>query len=243
MAKTEKWIECVGDGKSPARRIVVKYIGGYKTGKGSDLLMHGNSMDGKLRQSKWQKDPRNKNVGEKGSDMWPAWTWTNYLYHDNVRVCMMSDNIHANLTEAASRISAGGKATFSSIFAGGFICDQAYSAVVVAGHEVLMKDVKKMLMNDREFEAHMKFAEEQGFELFVKPVAVGKKKHTRVRPRFPDWEVQFTASIFDDRITNKVLEQVFFEAGSIGLGDWRTSNKNMRPGQYGHFTAMFRAVD
>jgi hypothetical protein len=61
------------------------------------------------------------------------------------------------------------------------------------------------------------------------------KKHIRVRPKFRNWALMFTITVWDEQITADVLKNIFQYAGAYkGLCDWRPGGKT--PGSYGMFT-------
>ena len=70
----------------------------------------------------------------------------------------------------------------------------------------------------------------------IKRAAIERKKHVRVRPKFDRWAAKGTIVVWDDQITDKILQDILAYAGSYkGLGDWRPSSKT--PGAYGMFDA------
>jgi len=63
---------------------------------------------------------------------------------------------------------------------------------------------------------------ENGWEVDLRPVVVGKARIIRARPRFDDWKLRFTIEILDVIITPSILKQILIDAGRYnGLLDFR----------------------
>lgn len=60
------------------------------------------------------------------------------------------------------------------------------------------------------------------WEIDLKPVVIGRSRIIRARPRFDNWELEFTAEIVDPVITPDSLKQFIIDAGKYnGLLDFR----------------------
>jgi len=55
-----------------------------------------------------------------------------------------------------------------------------------------------------------------------RPVVIGRARIVRSRPRFEDWELEFTITIIDNtNISSAVLKEILETAGTLGIGDYR----------------------
>lgn len=62
----------------------------------------------------------------------------------------------------------------------------------------------------------------QKWEIDRKPVIVQRARIMRARPRFDDWELDFSIDVIDDRIADHVVKEVLEYAGLyVGVGDMR----------------------
>jgi hypothetical protein len=103
-----------------------------------------------------------------------------------------------------------------------------------------MDKITPLLQND-DFAAHKEAVSDMGFSLFVKRAKIGTSKHIRVRPRFDQWELNGSISVWDDQITERVLSDILRYSGQYkGLGDWRPGGKT--PGSFGMFEAVVKEV-
>lgn len=218
-----------------ARRYAVKITGV------TPILMHSDNVEWSDFLKTWQKDPANKGKSVAGDDRTPAFTWIGYLYQDAGKVVIPADNLMTVLREGGAKVPTGKRqGTFKSQSQSGIVVDQSGWDLVVDGHGIDFKEIKK-LIEEPDFQVHKETAESMGFELFVKRATVNKNKHVRVRPRFDRWECSGTVTVLDDSITTNVLQDIFTFAGAYcGMCDWRPSSKT--PGAFGKFTAEVNEV-
>jgi len=206
----------------------------------SPLLMHADDVEWRTTISDWRNDPLNKKKGNAGDDRSPAWSWIGYTYRDAGLIGIPSDNLMTCIRDGASQVIVKGNKTFKAQSQSGIMVDDFLWPIMVNGKTVPWDKIES-LIGQEDFEEHKKTAIESGFELFVKPAKVGTAKHIRVRPRFNTWEVSGTISVFDSMIKKKILEQIFYMAGTYcGLCDWRPKSKT--PGQFGRFTVKLEAI-
>lgn len=213
------------------------------------LLMHADSVEGSDITRKWQKSPENKKLSVAGDDRSPGWAWVNYLYYDDCEaeskavIAIPQENIMRFMMEGGAMISAGkGAKTLKSNVMSGMQCTQAYSPLLVSGKEVKIAPFLKMMrQNVTDFEQHMKAANDAGFSLYVKRARVGASKHVRVRPRFNNWGFSFDVIVWDELITEQVINQIATYSGRYkGLCDWRPGSPT--PGSYGTFEATVTKI-
>jgi predicted RNA-binding protein with TRAM domain len=207
------------------------------------LLMHADDVLFRDRLKAFQKNPDNKKKSVAGDDRTPAFTWIGYMYAEAGRIVMPSDNLMTMMREGGKRCPTGKKQeTFMRLTQSGIVVDQSAWPVLVDGGEVSTEGIDK-LAEDADFEAHMAWARERGFELFVKGAKVGMSKHIRVRPRFDRWQLRGTLTVLEpDMISTDSLQNILDMAGSYaGLGNWRPSSPS-RPGSFGRFTAKIESV-
>lgn len=70
------------------------------------------------------------------------------------------------------------------------------------------------------------------WEVDARPVVVQRARVVRYRPRFDEWELDFTLNCQDDQLSPDILKQVLDYAGLyIGIGDFRPATK----GKFGKF--------
>lgn len=63
---------------------------------------------------------------------------------------------------------------------------------------------------------------ENSWKIDTRPVVVQRARIMRSRPRFDEWELEFTANIVDPLITAQQLREIIESAGRyVGLGDFR----------------------
>ena len=203
------------------------------------LLCHRDNLEFYESIRAWQRDPQNKEQSVAGDDRSPAWTWIGCLYTDKVKVGIDSDCVMSMLREAGAKLKTGsGKATFKKQTQYGLVVDLQQFSLVCNGQEILWDDVKTLNGNNN-FQDHIQFAYDHGFELFVKRCNVGRSKHVRVRPLFRNWVSEGTITVFDEDeslLTQDNLQKIFDLAGKmVGLCDWRPGGPT--PGSYGTFTA------
>ncbi len=207
------------------------------------LLMHADNIEWADRMDEWRNAPNNKTASKAGDDRSPAWRWIGSLYHDDKVVSMPSDNLMRCLLEGGAMVPVpGGRSgkTFKAQTQSGMVVNEAYWPVAVRGKTIAMADVRK-LMDEKQFAEHKQRVESLGFGLFVKRAAIGQSKHVRVRPRFDEWSIRGSISVWDEQITESVLSDVLRCAGQYkGLGDWRPGGKT--PGSFGMFEAEIREL-
>jgi hypothetical protein len=185
-------------------------------------------------------DPTNKNVSVPGDDRSPAFTWVGYLYSDGESVAIPSDNLAACLRQAGARVKLGGRKTLKEGAVSGLWIEQDHLPLTVGGKPVPMAPIER-LKGETDFTAHLAAARKMGFVLFAKRARItAKSKHVRVRPKFDTWAVAGSLEVDAPEITKDVLDMLFFQAGRIGLGDWRPGCAT--PGRYGMFDATVKTL-
>lgn len=208
------------------------------------LIMHRDNLAFAEKISAWRLKPENKALSKKADDRTPPWTWIGYLYHDGRNVGIDSDNIMTLLREGGAKIQTGkGKETFKKQTQSGLMLDCQQFSLFVNEKEL---DVKKIndLIGELDFNEHLMFAENHGFELFVKRAKVNQSKHVRVRPMFRDWMATGKLTVLDEEvsgITGDVLRSILRQAGAVcGLCDWRPSSPSS--GVFGRFTSEVEEI-
>lgn len=197
------------------------------------LLMHNDDVAASDSLSAWRKDPVNKNVSVAGDDRSPAWTWHTYCYHDGTHLAMPSANIAVCLRQAGTNLILKKQKTFKELTQSGMLIDTEYCEFLCGGKQFAVDDLKQV--EDRSFTEQCTAVRELGFRLFTKRARVGSSKHIRVRPRFDNWEVRGTLTVFVPELSLDVLTQIFNLAGRVGLCDWRPGCKT--PGPFGMFSS------
>ncbi len=128
---------------------------------------------------------------------------------------------------------ANSKKTFKAQTQSGMKVDEMFVPLMVSGKTIPWGPIEK-LIQEPAFTVHMETAKRLGFMLFSKRARIGQAKHIRVRPKFDSWSLEFSISVWDDQITDDVLNSLFEYAGTYkGLCDWRPGGKT--PGPYGMF--------
>lgn len=197
------------------------------------LLMHNDDVEQSDALQAWRKDPQNKVKSVAGDDRSPAWTWHTYCYHDGRNLAMPSANVAVCLRQAGAKMILKGNKTFKELTQSGMLIDTEFCEFLVAGQPVGID--KLLAIRDRPFTEQADAVRDLGFKLFVKRAKVGQSKHVRVRPRFDEWTVRGTLTIFSDDLKPEIVRQIFDLAGRVGLCDWRPGCKT--PGPFGMFTA------
>lgn len=207
------------------------------------LLMHQDNLAWAEAMNKWRLDPANKKLSVAGDDRTPAFRWIGNLYIDSGRVVVPADNLMTVLREGGKKVQTGkGQESFQRYTQSGMLIDQAAWAVMIDGKEVPYAPIKE-LIQENDFESHLRAVEGMGFELFVKRAKIGAAKHVRVRPRFDNWVIWGTVTVLmDDIITTPILENILSIGGAYcGLGNWRPSSPKS-PGSFGKFTAELKEL-
>ena len=207
------------------------------------LLHHYDNLAFDAVMKQWTLDPANKKNSVAGDDRTPPFRWIGYLYRYGDVVTLPSDNLMTMFREGGMKCPTGrGQQTFKALTQSGIVVDQAQwtlttrkgAAYSVAGIDDLVKV--------EDFDDHLAWAKERGFELFVKRAKIGNSKHVRVRPRFDDWAATGTITVLESKITKDVLTNILTFAGCYsGLCDWRPSSPKS-PGSFGRFTATIKTV-
>jgi hypothetical protein len=201
-----------------------------------DSLMHQDNVEARDALEEWRKHPDNKKLSKAGDDRSPAFTWLSYIYNDGELVGWPSDNLMTMIRDAATLVPSSGKKTFKGQSQSGILVNEIQWPLMVHGKEIPWGPLAG-LDGETSFEKHKAVVKKLGFELFVKPAKIGQSKHIRVRPRFSNWTCAGTLTVFDEMITDRVLQTIFDSAGRyIGLSDWRPKSPKS-PGQFGLFTA------
>lgn len=203
--------------------------------------MHADNIDWAGPIDAWRRDPGNKALQVAGDDRSPPFTWISYLYVEDGKVVIPSDNLMTVLREGGAQISFKGKKTFKAQTQSGLIIDQSSWPLVVNGKEIPYSEIEP-LVGEPSFKAHEDKAKSLGFALFTKRAKIGSSKHVRVRPRFDNWSCSGTITVLDQTITSTVLEQILKFAGAYsGLCDWRPSSKT--PGRFGRFDVQIKPLE
>lgn len=212
------------------------------TGK-TPLLMHPDNLDWADEMEAWKNSPANKKGSKAGDDRSPAWRWLGNLYHDDKVIVIPSDNLARCMMEGGAMVPVpGGKngKTFKAQSQSGMMTGEPQWPLLVGGKTVPIKPLMD-LNGESVFAKHKEAAQEAGFMLFVKRAKIGAAKHVRVRPRFDAWSATGTVVVWDDQITQGVLQDILDYAGNYkGLGDWRPGCRT--PGPHGMFSATVKAV-
>lgn len=206
------------------------------------LLLHHDNLAWAESMKQWGKDPANKTISVAGDDRSPAWRWIGNLYVNQDVVVISSDNLMTLLREGGKLCPVGkGAKTFKAQTQSGIHVNQIGWPITVNGRAVPYGPIRELSNNDS-FAQHEELVGSLGFCLFVKRARIGQAKHVRVRPRFDNWQVQGTITVFDDMLTEEVLQQILTFAGKYcGLGDWRPSSPKS-PGPFGKFTAKVEKI-
>jgi hypothetical protein len=188
----------------------------------------------------WKNDPENKKFSKAGDDRTPAWRWLGCVYHDGQAVGVPQGNIMRSLMEGGAMVPVpGGKSgkTFKSQTQSGMMSvNPVWTLATAAGQAVRWADIER-LKDINDFAQHKAAVKALGMDLLVKRAKIGTSKHIRVRPLFEaGWRLSGSLMVWDEQITDKVLEQILDYAGEYkGLGDWRPGSKT--PGPYEMFSA------
>lgn len=216
-------------------RLKVKLIGRADEG-GSDAIMHADNPEWKAQIKKWLSDPINKKMSVPGDDRTPAHTWLGYCYHDGNVLGIPSDNLMTAIRSGAAMVNVPGSArtTYKKASQSALLVNEILWPIKINGHTIPWPSLES-LVDERDFNVHMKRAKELGFELFVKPVKIGRNKHIRVRPRFSNWTAEGTITVLDDNINIDLVRSFWENTGTqVGIMDWRPS-ASMSPGPFGMF--------
>ncbi len=208
----------------------------------SDLLMHADNLSWIESMKKWRNEAQNKAESVAGDDRSPAWTWIGCLYTDGGNVCIPADNLMTILREGGKRCLTGkGKQTFKAQTQSGLIVDRVAWPLLVNGKTIPVEPFNWLHREQvKDFAQYEAEAVRQGFTLYVKRAVVNGSKHIRVRPRFSNWSASGTVTVFDEQITQDVLQTILTQAGTYcGVGDWRPSSPKS-PGPFGTFTVTVK---
>lgn len=213
------------------------------TGK-TPLLMHKDDLAWQEKVKAWEKDPKNNAKSVAGDDRTPAWRWIGSLYHDGSVIGLPSDAIMAALLGGGTMVKVPGgrgQKTFKSQTQSGMTTAEPYWPLLVRGGTIPMAKVEPLLTND-DFLTQQQTAVKLGFDLDVRRAKVGTSKHVRVRPVFQAWQATGTLHVWDDQITDDILNLIFYQAGRFhGLCEWRPSSK--KPGPFGTFEATTHRLE
>ena len=200
----------------------------------TDCLMHADNVKWRDLMEEWLRVPANKAASKAGDDRTPAWRWLGFAYHDGTVLGWPSDNLMTCMRGGGARVPTGKKGgTFKAQSQSGIIVNEFLWPIKIAGDVIPWAEVAK-LREEEVFSVHEKTCSDMGFILWPKPASVGRAKHIRVRPRFSNWTIEGTVTIFDTAITEQVFTDIITNAGAYcGLGDWRPGGKT--PGPFGKF--------
>lgn len=196
------------------------------------LLMHADNVEWADVLDGWRKDTKNRNVTKRGDDRSPAWAWLGNLYHDGQNITLPVENIQKCLSQAGARIIMQGKKTFKEYAVSGLWIEPAAPVLLVGGKPVSFEPLDK-LEGTTDFTEHLAVVRKMGFDLFMKRVRIGQSKNIRIRPKFDRWSVVGTVEATEKELTRDVIDQIFTQAGKVGLGDWRPGCPT--PGRFGMF--------
>ena len=206
----------------------------------TDLLMSWDNIYWRENVSGWQKDPANRSKKVAGDDRCPAWGWMGRMYTENGLVCMPSDNLQKCLSEGGSKVGTGktmGDRSYKKLVQSYMLVNESSWPVLINGAPIDALKLHETLSREGDFKVHEEVVRNSGFSLFLKAVRIGKAKHVRVRPRFANWSVSGTITVFDTEvITVDTCKTILEYAGICGLGDWRPSSPTA-PGLFGRFSA------
>lgn len=209
----------------------------------SPLLMHYDNIEWADEMTAWKDNPANKDKSKAGDDRTPAWRWLGCLYHDNNVLCIPQENIMRCLMEAGAMVPVpkgkNGK-TFKEQTQSGMQCAETDWPLLLGGKQIPVEPIMA-LKNEDSYVSNRKAVQAMGFDLFAKRAKVQTSKHIRVRPIFRGWQATGHLIVWDEAITDGVLDDLFFYAGNRkGIGDWRPGSKT--PGQFGMFDATVKRV-
>jgi hypothetical protein len=206
------------------------------------LLLHRNNPDWETTVKRWRTDPANKELNIPGDDRAPAWSWHGSYYHDGQYLGIPSDNLMTMLREGGAKVPNGKRGTLKRQTQSGIIVLAPMWPIIPAGKtEPVEYASLKEIIRENDYELQQETAKSLGFDVFLKPVRIGKARHLRARPLFaPGWRASGEIAVVDDQITNEAFNHVLTYAGSYaGLGDWRPSSPTA-PGPYGQFSVEVR---
>jgi hypothetical protein len=209
------------------------------TGK-TPLLMHWDNIEWADKMEEWKNDPASKKDSKAGDDRCPAWRWIGSVYRDETDqfVSIPADNLMRCFMEGGAMVpvpGAKGNKTFKSQSQSGMMVDDTAWPLKTNGALVPLADIDALLKVD-DFVTHKEACKKLGFTLYIKRAKVGPSKHIRVRPRFDEWSITGTISVWDKQLTLSALRDISTYAGRYkGLCDWRPGSKT--PGSYGMFEA------
>lgn len=207
------------------------------------LLMHADDIDWSDRLTAWKDDAANRTSSKAGDDRTPAWRWIGNCYTDDEFVGIPVGNLMRCLMEGGAMVPVpGGKSgkTFKAQTQSGMRVDDVLWPLLVDGKPIPWAPIAA-LMKVNDFAAHKAACVDMGFSLFVRRAKIGQAKHVRVRPRFDRWSAAGTISVWDEKITQRVLQEIATFSGEYkGICDWRPGSNT--PGSYGMFTAVVEEV-
>jgi len=118
------------------------------------------------------------------------------LYRDTEgRICTPSEHILMSMAGAATNFKIPGK-----------------------GKKTFKDAIKSGVLIDPEMIPHLK----PDYKVDIRAVVISRSRIPRARPRFDEWELEFTVTVLDERITGPVLKSILQEAGMFkGIGDYR----------------------
>ena len=212
------------------------------TGK-TPLIMHHDDIEWADKMDAWKNDPANRKTSKAGDDRSPAFRWLGCLYHDGQQICLPADNLMRAIMEGGAMVpvpGGRGNKTFKAQSQSGMSVAEPYWPLEVCGAVIEVAPLFD-LMRESDFAAHKAVAQANDFSLFVKRAKIGTSKHVRVRPMFHQWGATGRVNVWDDQITDSVLQDILTYAGQYkGLCDWRPGSKT--PGSYGMFDAAIKRL-
>jgi len=125
------------------------------------------------------------------------------IYRDeNGKIAIPTYMIKASIRNASVdyRVPGKGKKTYKDYVRAGILFEEEYAPLIVPDG----KDP------------------EEAWEVDLRPVVVQRSRIVRARPKFKEWELEFTVHIIDPIITPDALKRFIVDAGRYkGLGDFR----------------------
>ena len=207
------------------------------------LIMHSDNIEWAGHLARWREDPSNKALSVAGDDRSPAFSWLGSMYHDDAVVAIPADNLMRCFMEGGTQVIVpGGRSgkTFKSQTQSGMLVVDEFWPLFVDGKTIDVKPLLK-LSGVKDFDTHLKAANNSGFSLFIKRAKIGKSKHVRVRPRFERWSSNGVLQVWDEQLTLPILRKIVQISGMYkGLCDWRPSSST--PGPFGRFEADLNEI-
>jgi hypothetical protein len=208
----------------------------------SPLLLHADDPTWSESIDKWRRQAP-KDISVPGDDRSPPWTWIGSCYTDGKQIVMAADCLMAVLREGGKKCPVKrGKGSYQRQTQSGIIVNEVGWPLLNADNNIFPWEEIKKLIGVQSFEKQEECARSLGFELFCKRAAIGTKKHLRVRPRFNKWSCSGTITVFDESLTEEIINEILTASGRFaGLGDWRPGSPKS-PGPWGTFSHKLEEI-